>query len=283
MTAVVAIVAAVFVAVGIGATGMAFAPKPPPRAKTPKNGRRISQARLVIAVVVGVVVLLVTRWPIAAIASASLAASWRWLFQSDSSAGERAKVQAIAKWLEDLRDIVRRSSVGIEAALEIVGEGAHGPLAPGLTTFVRRRRQGVRIGPALTEFADEVEHPLFDSAAAAIILVIDGSAGGARLFDTLDELAAAARDESRAREEIDRIRRVYERAMRRLVVLTVLFVVGLYLAAPDLVEPYRSPAGQAWLVVPCCMWAACLTWLRRLTGYDTGARYRLRTDDEELV
>jgi tight adherence protein B len=284
MIPAVALLAALLVAAGVAALATAFSPKKPPRPRTAKPANRyFPRSQVIAAMLVGVVLLVATSWPIAALAAAALVLSWRWLFTSDASAEDRKKVQAIAKWLEDLRDVVRRSSVGIEAALEIVAEDAQGPLGPGLSTFVRRRRQGVRIGPALAEFADQVEHPLFDSAAAAITLVVDGAAGGARLFDTLDELAGAARDETRAREEIDRIRRIYERAMRRLVVLTAVFIIGLYVFAEDLVEPYRSAAGQAWLVVPCCMWAACLSWLRQLTRYDLGTRYRLRSDEGEYA
>jgi hypothetical protein len=136
------------------------------------------------------------------------------------------------------------------------------------------------VSDALWELAQTVAHPTFDSAVAAMQLVVDGGAGGARLFDTLEELAASARDESRARREIQRIRRVYQRAMRRLVVITVVFIAFLALFASDLLAPYRQAPGQVWLLVPVAVWAGSMTWLRRLMRFESGARYRLRRPDE---
>ena len=277
----VAFIVAALAAAGISALGVAVAPQPDRRRRRPRSQLAAHQSQVVAAVVVAMVVLFTTRWLVGAAASALLVGAWRWLFVVSDADMERAKVQAIAKWLEDLRDVVRRSSVGVETALEMVADNAHGVLAGPFDRFVLRRRQGVRVVVALGELADSVEHPTFDAAAAAIVLVVDGAAGGGRLYDTLDELAMAARDEIRAREEIDRIRRTYQRAMRRLVVLTVLFVAGLDAFAGNLVAPYRSAAGQAWLIIPCTLWAICLIWLRRLTHYDLGVRYRLRQPDTE--
>ncbi|MEZ5258932.1 MAG: hypothetical protein R2705_19185 [Ilumatobacteraceae bacterium] len=114
---------------------------------------------------------------------------------------------------------------------------------------------------------------------AAIVLVVGGGAGGGRIYDTLDELAAAARDEMRARDEIDRTRRVFQRAMRRLVTLTALFVAGLVFFAADLLAPYRSVPGQIWLRSRVCS-GVVSRHVRRLCRYDLGARYRLRLPDE---
>lgn len=112
------------------------------------------------------------------------------------------------------------------------------------------------------------------------MLVVGGGAGGGSMHETLDELALAARDEMQARDEIDRTRRIFQRSMRRLVLLTVLFIGGLVAFAADLLAPYRSVAGQIWLLVPCGLWTLCLVALRRLTRYDLGTRYRLRLPDE---
>src|SRR5690606_33830613 len=124
---------------------------------------------------------------------------------------------------EQLRDVVRRSSVAIEQAVELVAEDTTGRLADPMHAFLLRRRQGRPLPEALRGLADDIAHPTADAAVAAIVLVVGGGAGGARVYDTLDELAAAARDEMRARDQIDRTRRIFHRAMRRLVVLTVLF------------------------------------------------------------
>jgi tight adherence protein B len=276
----VAFVAGVLGIAMVAAIWLAFTP-----ASTPNfvdvGARMQSSARLVLgALLVAFVVLAVTRWPVAAVAAGVFVGSWRWLFGTSQNRRDRAVIEAVAQWLEDLRDVVRRSSVAIETAIDLVAEDTSGVLAEPMAQFLRRRRQGRRLPEALAGLADDIGHPTADAAVAALVLVVGGGAGGGRVFDTLDELSMAARDEMCARDEIDRTRRVFERAMRRLVVLTVLFVTGLVVFAPDLLAPYQSLAGQIWLLIPVGLWAFCLVSLRRLMRYNLGARYRLRTPDE---
>lgn len=270
----VAVVGAGLVAGAVLALGAAVNP---PVARTTLRGRRRESNLLVAAVLAGLAVLLFTRWPVAAACTVVTVTGWKWLFVSSADADvDRIKLDAIGRWLGDLRDVLHRSSVAIERALEMVAEDSVGVLRDPLARFVLRRRQGVRIPEALVEFADTVAHPTADAAVAALILVVDGGAGGGRLDQTLDELAAATRDEQRARSEIDRLRRMYQRAMRRLVVMTIAFIAGLVAFAPDLLEPYRSVEGQLWLLIPVGMWAGCLVWLRRITSYADEPRYRLQ-------
>ncbi len=272
-----ALITGVCVLAAVGALAIAFSPKPE---KGSTSSPVAVDARLVTAIVVGLVVLATTRWPIAAVAAALLVLSWRWLAVSDlQSRTDRARLESIAKWLEDLRDVVRRSSVSLEDALEMVSERPSRWLSEPLERFVLRRRQGTRLADALVELADALAHPTADAAIASMLLVVDGGAGGGRLHDTLDELASAARNEVAARVEVDRTRRVYQRSMQRLVLLTVAFIGLLVVFSPDLVAPYRTVKGQIWLVIPVGVWAACLVWLRRLMRYEAGTRYRLRVSE----
>lgn len=264
---------------GVGSTWLAFHPAAS-RDRRPLQSSPGDARAIVIAILVGFVVLAVTQWPVAAAAAGLFAGSWRWLFSVDDTKRDRQTIEAIAQWLEQLRDVVRRSSVAIENAVELVAEDTTGTLRDPMHNFLLRRRQGSPLPESLRRLADDIAHPTADAAVAAIVLVVGGGAGGGRIYDTLDELAAAARDEMRARDEIDRTRRVFQRAMRRLVTLTALFVAGLVFFAADLLAPYRSVPGQIWLLVPCLLWASCLVMLRRLCRYDLGARYRLRLPDE---
>jgi tight adherence protein B len=275
----VALVAGVGGVAVVASIWMAFQPTPP-RTRRTAIADRETVRWWVGGVLAGFVVLALTTWPTAALAVGVFVGSWRWLLSISDTKRDRATIEAVAQWLEQLRDVVRRSSVAIENAVELVAEDTTGVLAEPMANFLLRRRQGRPLPDALRDLADDIGNPTADAAVAAIMLVVGGGAGGGRVYDTFDELAAAARDEMRARDEIDRTRRIFQRAMRRLVVLTVLFVAGLAAFAADLVAPYATVAGQIWLLVPCGLWALCLVSLRRLTRYDLGARYRLRLPNE---
>lgn len=236
--------------------------------------RSIPTERLVAAVVVGFVVLLATQWIAATIAAGALVLGWDVLLHDQRADDDRRRIDAIAKWLEDLRDTLRGSSVGAEEALEHVAERPPEAIREPLATFLHRRRQGFRTEDALTDLADALRHPTADAAVAAIQLVVSGTTGAGRLYHTVSALAAAARDEVRARERVDRTRAVYQRSMQRLVVLAVVLVAYLRVGAGDLLSAYTTPAGQVFLVVPLAMWTGCVLWLRSLCHYDVPTRTR---------
>ena len=90
----------------------------------------------------------------------------------------------------------------------------------------------------------------------------------------MDALAAAARDEVRARERVDRTRAVYQNSMKRLVVIGAALVAYLRFFAGDLLAPYSTATGQVVLLLPLGLWFGCVLWLRSLCRYDLPARVR---------
>ena len=146
-----------------------------------------------------------------------LTALWGRLLRDERADDERRRIEGIAKWLEDLRDTLRGSSIGAEEALEHVAARPPDAIREPLATFVFRRRQGFRTEDALTDLADGLAHPTSDAAIAAIRLVVSGTAGAGRLYRTVSALAAAARDEVRAASASTGPRSVYQASMKRLV------------------------------------------------------------------
>lgn len=243
--------------------------------------RNVGRQRIAVGLAAGFVVLLLTRWLALGVSAAVLVVIWGRLVHDHRADDERRRIEAIAKWLEDLRDTLRGSSVGAEEALEQVAQRPPEAIREALSTFVFRRRQGMRTEDALADLAESLHHPTADAAIAAIRLVVSGAAGAGRLYPTVDALAAAARDEVSARERVDRTRTVYQSSMKRLIVIGIMLIAYLRLAAGDLLDAYNSPAGQMFLLLPLSMWAGCIVWLRSLCRYDEPNRYRIVAADDE--
>ena len=245
-----------------------------PRALRPPLSRRnrrpgsgsadVGSGRIAAGVAIGFVALLATRWVLLALAAAALTIGWGRLLRDRRAEEERRRVEAIAKWLEDLRDTLRGSSVGAEEALEQVALRPPDAIREPMSVFLARLRQGFRTEDALIYLADALDHPIADAAVAAIRLVVGGTAGAGRLYRTVNALAAAARDEVTARERVDRTRAVYQASMKRLVVIAVVLVTYLRFAGGDLLDPYGTATGQIVLLLPLGMWAGCVLWLRSL-------------------
>ncbi len=282
-TAMIALAVCVLVAVACLAVFKAFAPRTParvvPASSTPTVLSGLPRGRVAAGAVVVFVTLLATRWVLLSLVAGVLTALWGRLLHDRRADLERTRVEAIARWLEDLRDTLRGSSIAAEEALEVVATRPPQAIAAALHTFALRRRQGFRTEDALADLADDLAHPISDAAISAIVLVIGGSAGAGRLYGTVNALAAAARGEVTARERIDRTRAVYQSSMKHLVVIGVILVVYLRFAAGDLLDPYSTPAGQVVLALPLAMWGGCIMWLRSLCRYELPQRYRIVTTD----
>ncbi|MCX6520589.1 MAG: hypothetical protein NTZ21_07990 [Actinobacteria bacterium] len=279
-TPAVALMTMVLVAAAVACAATALRPAPVRRHRASSSSGRpsildVDATRLVAAVLAAIAAMALTRWVVLAAVAFVLVVAWHRLLRDEQAEAERARVEGIAKWLEDLRDTLRGSSVGTEEALEQVALRAPDAVREPLATFVLRRRQGFRTEDALTDLADSLAHPTSDAAIAAIRLVITGTAGAGRLYHTVSALAAAARDEVRARERVDRTRAIYRSSMTRLVVIAALLIGYLRLAAGELLAPYGTPAGQLVLLLPLALWGGCIVWLRSLCRYESPDRYRI--------
>ena len=90
-------------------------------------------------------------------------------------------------------------------------------------------------------------------------------------------VAQVSRDlKASARDRIDRMRVNFERSMRRMLAILGVLLVYLVVVAPEVLEPYRTPAGQAWMIVPIAIWAGSLLWLRQLSRYERASRFVAR-------
>ncbi|MBI4933160.1 MAG: hypothetical protein HY828_04735 [Actinobacteria bacterium] len=272
----VALVVCLLLAASIVVGSRAFAPTTStPQASTPSMLDGLGGGRVAVSIAAGFITLLLTRWVLLAVFVGGLVLLWGRLLHDDRAAEERARVEGIAKWLEDLRDTLRGSSMGAEEALEHVAARPPNAIAGPLRHFVHRRRQGYRTEDALADLADDLAHPTSDAAIAALCLVVGGSTSAGRLYGTVQALAAAARDEVTARERIDRTRAIYQTSMKRLVVIGALLVAYLRFAGGDLLDPYDTPVGQVVLFIPLAMWLGCVLWLRSLCRYDLPRRRRV--------
>jgi tight adherence protein B len=226
---------------------------------------RIPAGRVVIAIVAMLTTLVLTRWVVLAMSVGALAMLYDRLLGDHRADEERARVEGIAKWLEDLRDTLRGSAVGAEEALEQVAARPPVAIQTAMQTYLRRRRQGFRTEVALADLADDLAHPTADAAVAAIRLVTTGASGAGRLHATVQSLAEAARDEVRARERVDRTR----------AVIGAVLVLYLKVAGGDLLAPYDTPTGQVMLAIPLALWLGCILWLRSLCRYEVARGTRV--------
>src|SRR6185436_3389481 len=112
----------------------------PRRVAVSRRRTPLAPATAGAAIAAAVIVLVITRWVVAALAAAVLVAVWASLFQSVGATAERRRVAAIAKWLEDLRDLQRGSNLDLPQALDRAALRAPKDIENELGRFVDRVR-----------------------------------------------------------------------------------------------------------------------------------------------
>ena len=228
-------------------------------------------ARVPFAVGAGFVLLLLTRWPVLAIAGGLLVFFGPALFGGAASEKQAiAKLEGLAAWTESLRDTIA-GAVGLEQAIPATAYAASPSIAPQLMTLADRLRVRTPLPIALQRFADELDDPSADLIVAALML--NARLRGPGLRDVLTSLAGSAREELEMRRRVGSGRASTRRSVQIVVGITVVFVLGLVLFNRDYVEPYSSPLGQVVLLVVLLFFAAGFMWMRRLSVFDLPERF----------
>jgi Flp pilus assembly protein TadB len=226
-------------------------------AQTGQAGRR-----WVVGLAAGLVALLATRWPVAAVALGLLAAFWDRI--AGGGAQEKvgiARLEALAIWTESLRDTIA-GAIGLEQAIPATAATASPAIRPSLNLLVDRLRIREPLPDALLAFATDLDDPSADVVCSA--LVLNARLRGPGLRDVLTALASSTREELDMRRRIEASRRSIRRSVR-IVLGIVLGVMGLLAVFNrQYVEPYDGLAGQGTLVLVVLLFLGGLLWLRRL-------------------
>jgi Flp pilus assembly protein TadB len=227
------------------------------------------------AVLAGAVVLVVTRWPVAALGAGLLVLGWRGI--AGGASEERlamTRLEALAAWTESLRDTIA-GAVGLEQAIPSSVRAAAPALQEPLRALVNRLHTRVPLPEALRRFGDALNDPSADLVIGALIL--NARLRGPGLRDMLGALSTSTREELEMRRRVEANRRTTRRSVQIVVLISVATMLALVLFRRDYVAEYDSTLGQLVLLVVIGLFAAGFVWLRRLARFDMPGRF-LSTD-----
>ena len=220
--------------------------------------------RLAGGVVVGVLVLLLTRWPVAAVGLGALVACWPLLF-----GGSRAeqlqidRLEALVVWTESLRDTVS-GNASLEQAIPVSALNAPPLIRPALVRMVGQLHARVPLGKALMALATWLDDASADLVLAALILNAQNRGRGLALV--LSGLSVAAREELDMRRKVSAGRQGLRRGVQVVVATTIGFALFLSVFGGTYVQPYDTAGGQVALAVVLAIFAVGFGWMRRLAG-----------------
>ena len=221
-------------------------------------------SRLAGAVVVGVLTLVLTRWPVAALGMTALVAFWPWMFGGAKVEAEQiARLEALVMWTESLRDTIT-ARASLEQAIPATAETAPPAIRPALTRLTGLVRARVPLDRALLSLSMELHDASADKVIGSLILNVRQRGTG--LAAVLTSLAAAARAELDQRRRVMAGRASMRRSVQIVVVITIGFAIFLVIFSRTYVKPYVSVGGQVTLAVVLGLFAAAFMWMRKLAG-----------------
>ncbi|WP_433530273.1 type II secretion system F family protein [Micromonospora sp. CA-263727] len=222
----------------------------------------VDRRRLALFLAVGVVVGVVTRWPVAA----GLAAVGAWVLPAvigpDRDHVRRvARIEAIATWIEALRDNLS-GAAGLEQAITASAIESPEPIRDEVTRLAVRLQRSWRLPDALRAFAAELADPTGDLVVAGLLMATRGSAG--QLGDVLGELAVSARAKVASRQRVAAARN-RNRTSARVIVGATLGMAGLLAVLNrGYLAPFDTPVGQLVLLAAGGCFGLAFAWLGRL-------------------
>src|SRR4051794_24128428 len=236
----------------------------PSRSTSSRSKKVQFRPMYLVAVAAGVLILLITGWPVAAIATAAAVVFIPQVLGGGKAAKVMiAKTEALSDWTRRLADLISSGAAGstreaMRRSLTSVPE----PVAAEVNRLVRR------MGPqgsetALRQFAREVGDPAAEKIAG--VLILRDRNGGPGLADVLTTLAQDLDERSRMIREVESERAKPRSNMRFIIIITAALMVGMMLFARTFLSSYNRVLGQLLLVGVAAIFAAALRWMRTLS------------------
>jgi Flp pilus assembly protein TadB len=271
----------------LGVSGLAFAfhvrpdatdslhagvptPASSPRARRAWQIPTTVRARsLIVPAVVGIVVAVVTRWPVAGVLGALAAVVVPGQFLQASPRIQARKVEAIAVWTELLRDTLA-ASAGLGQAIVATAPSAPDAIHDQVAMLAGRVVSGVPVEVALRSFADDVDDPSVDLVVCALVMAATSRAQ--RLVELLSALAGAIREDVAMRLRVDSSRASARSSVRTVIVFSLLFAALLIVVAHSYLAPFGSAEGQIVLIAVGLLYSGGIGLMVRMVRPQVGPR-----------
>jgi hypothetical protein len=227
--------------------------------------------RVACAVVAGALVVVMSGWllPGLVVAAGTFWVSAGWRHRRRTIDAEVARLDALASWIESVRDVLLAGEQPIGAISSSVSA-----CPPILRNHVRRLAVALgRQDPDIVfrRFADDLDDPVGDLVAAGLSIAVRR---GARTVPVLTALAEQTRQQVDRRRLIEAERAPTRREVQALTLIMGSLVLGLVaLGRSEYLDAYDEPAGQVFLGSALAAYAALILRVQRLAAFPRPARF----------
>jgi hypothetical protein len=266
-----ALLLALSVLVVVGVTIAVIPPTDALDAVGPRRNPRQLVVRAVAATTLGGLVILLSGWVVPGVV-VGLGAAWAvagWQRRQGSRVDEIARLDALASWIENVRDVLMAGEQPIGAINSSVVACGPAIRAPVRRLAVALGRQEPEV--AFRRFADDLDDPLGDLVAAGLSIAIRR---GARTVPVLTALAEQTRHHVERRRLIEAERAPTRREVHALTLIMGGLVLGLLVfGRSEYLDAYDSTGGQIFLAAALAGYAALIVRVQRLAAFPRPSRF----------
>ncbi len=276
--ALLALLSAVtFVGIGIAVLPSTAAPA----ARTSPHSARRLAVRLAIAVAAALLIVLVSGWFVPGVV---VGVGTYWVVagiqrRERTSTSEIARLDALASWIENVRDVLMAGEQPIGAINATVSS-----CQPNIRPHVRRLAAGLgRQEPEVVfrRFADDIDDPVADMVAAGLSIAIRR---GARTVPVLTSLAEQTRQQVDRRRLVEAERAPTRREVQALtLIMSGLIVLLLVFGRSEYLDSYDTTGGQIFLAGALALYAALIVRVQRLAAFPRPSRFLTAAADSGTV
>lgn len=220
--------------------------------------------RIGVAVVAGLLVYLITGWPVGTVFTTALILTVPYFFGGGRiAAAQIARLEGLEQWTRHLSDAMAVGGMPVQTIIRSA-ETAPEVIRADVTRLADRfRTPRLDKTEALLAFADDIDDSLGDVVAIALTTTVDAH-GGARVPFILQTLAEAAADEVKARRSMEKNRTGPRKEVQTIVMVLAAGVTALALFT-DYAKAYDDVEGQVVLAALCGLVLLALTMMRPLS------------------
>jgi hypothetical protein len=266
-------IAVLVVSTTAAALGVLIAVTPSATIRRPLRWRVRDGVRRQLAIAVGSAALIVavSGWivPAVVVGAGAWWAVGGWQRRQRHGTAEIERIEALASWIENLRDVL------------IAGDQPIGAIAATVTTcppvirpHVRRLVAGLgRQDPDVVfrRFADDIDDPIGDLVATGLMIAVRR---GARTVGVLSALAEQAREHADRRRLVEAERAPTRREVAMLTAIMGALVVAVFVfGRSDYLRAYDEASGQLFLAVAVAGYAGLLVRVQRLARFPRASRF----------
>jgi hypothetical protein len=266
-------IAVLVVSTGLAALGVLIAATPDVTIRRPRRWhlRHGLDQQLAIAIITATIVLVVSGWIVPAVVVGA-GAWWAvagWQRRQRNGPAEIERIEALASWIENLRDVLIAGDQPIGAIAATVGT-----CPPIIRPHVRRLVAGLgRQDPDVVfrRFADDIDDPIGDLVATGLMIAVRR---GARTVGVLSALAEQARQHADRRRLVEAERAPTRREVTMLTGIMGALVVALFVfGRSEYLRAYDEASGQLFLAVAVAGYAGLLARVQRLARFPRAGRF----------